>query len=267
MPASIPPSIEAYLASRPNASRIIPTLVDKLTRLGGLQVHAYMASSPAGEPSFPILEFEFRAAHVLAFRISIKDDIIFHFMTKQDCRKFKARLSGTDESPNKAGPKWNPSTDFRLEKDASIPSKDADANSLSEALIAIAAATPMRKIIPMPSDRHIESKIKGLYGSRDAYLYETFIEDIANYLTESNLEAMLDLLEEIDPWADEDAEHVADTQLLVLSVAINEQKRHLPEATESLLKLRTLFETYAGDALEDVAEIDTLLNLLKGKSH
>lgn len=267
MPYTLPPPVEAFLAKRPTIWALVTELLDRLSSLEGLSVDAGMAGVSIGEVSHPVFSFEFHKSRVLAFRISITDEIGISFMTVADRMRFET-LYGECEMPPRAAKHGSASrAQLGLDKEVIVKCDGADTQALADALIVITSTTPMRQLFPSPADSPMIAMMKQLYSARDAYHYEAFSEEIAKALTDNNLGHVIDLVVRINPWANEDARNVADTKFMLLYEAINEQKKRLPSAVQHLLSLRSEFEKFGGDALEDVQEIDDLLEFLKGTTH
>ncbi|MEP1143499.1 MAG: hypothetical protein ABJH52_07250 [Henriciella sp.] len=267
MPYTLPPPVEAFLAKRPTIWALVTELLDRLSSLEGLSVDAGMAGVSIGETSYPLLNCEFREARVLAFRISITDEIGIRFMTVADRMRFESLCGKREPPPGTAKHGAERSADLERGKEAMLKCDCADTQALADALIVITSTTPMRRLIANPTDQYITALLKQLYAARDAYHYEVVSEEIAKALTDKNLDQTMDLVVKISPWADEDARNVADTKFVLLYEAIYEHKKHLSSAVQHLLSLRSEFEKFGGDALENVQEIDDLLKFLKGTTH
>lgn len=267
MSYTLPPSVEAFLTKRPTTWGLVTKLLDQLSILEDMSIDAGMVDAPTGETSYPLLNCEFREAQVLAFRISITDEIGIRFMTVADRVRFESLCSEREPPPGTAKHGAECSADLERGKEAMLKCDCADTQALADALIVITSTTPMRRLIANPTDPYITALLKQLYAARDAYHYEAVSEEIANALTDKNLDQTMDSVVKISPWADEDARNVADTKFVLLYEAINEQKKHLSSAVPHLLNLRSEFEKFGGDALEDVQEIDDLLEFLKGTTH
>lgn len=258
MPHSLPPSVEAYLAKRPATWAITVSLLDQLAGVQDLQISAGMAGVAIGETSYPVFAIEFRETQILTFRISITDSIDIRFMTVADRTKFEALLDG--DAPTRLDGSG-------LDKELKIKCEDLDPQTLAETLTEVASTTPMRRLVPSPDDTDTISLIKQLYAARDAYHYEAYSEEIAQALTEDNLDQVMDLVVAISPWSNEDPRNIAETKLILLFAAIHEQNKRLFSALAHLHALRPQFAAFGADAAEDVQEIDDLVALVKRSAH
>lgn len=226
-----------------------------------------MAGVPVGEASYPVFSFEFHDGRILAFRLSIKEDIEVCFITAVDRAQFEFLFSGCETTPSAGQHEPERLANIRLKKKVMIECEGVDSQALADTLIEITLATPMRRLIPGPMDTHLVALIKQLYAARDAYHFQAFLQDIAKAVTESNLDDVTGLLGTISPWTDEDPRNIAETKLMILYEVIDERKMLLIGAVKHLLQLRPEFEAYGGDTVEDVHEIDDLLQRLRGAAH